>query len=240
MENNPTPTTALKKKRENPLLSLLINIVIPVIILSKFSSAAYLGPKLGLVVALAFPLVYGAWSWRKEGKANFISIIGLVSVLLTGVIGVLELPSEWIAYKEASVPLLIGLAVLISMKTRFPLVQKIVYNEELMDMDTINARLNERDAQPQVQRMLRIASYWVAASFLVSSILNFTLAKLLIHSPSGTEAFSEEIARMTALSYPVIALPSTLVLLIALIYVYRSLTRLTGLPFEKLFRADLQ
>ena len=50
--------------------------------------------------------------------------------------------------------------------------------------------------------MLVRASYMVAASFLVSTVLNFGLAKYLIHSPSGTPEFAEEMARMTALSYP--------------------------------------
>lgn len=236
MENN-------KTKRESPFISLIINIVIPVVILSKFSTAQYLGPKLGLAIALSFPLLFGIFSFYRERKANFISIIGFISVFLTGIIGVFEFPSEWIAYKEASVPFVIGVVILVSMKTRFPLVQKIVYNEQIMDMETINERLNAPDApadsQQRVRHMLQTASYLVAASFGLSTVLNFTLAKLIIHSPSGTEAFAQEMGRMTALSYPVIALPSTIVLIIAIIYVYKTLSRLTGLPFEKLFRKDL-
>ena len=70
-------------------------------------------------------------------------------------------------------------------------------------------------------------------------MLNFGLAKYLIHSPSGTPEFAEEMARMTALSYPVIALPSTIVLVFALFYVYNRLSKLTGLEFEQLFNVDL-
>ena len=44
---------------------------------------------------------------------------------------------------------------------------------------------------------------------------------------------------MTALSYPVIALPSTIVLVFALFYVYNRLSKLTGLEFEQLFNIDL-
>lgn len=228
-----------KKKKQNPLVNILFNIVVPVVILSKFSNDNYLGPKLGLVVALAFPLAYFIWDWRKEHKANFISILGFVSVLLTGIIGVFEFPSELIAYKEASVPLIICLAVLISMKTPYPLVKKLLYNEDLMNMELINSRLSEKDNTKEVDRMLVRASYMVAASFLVSTVLNFSLAKYLIHSPSGTPEFAEEMARMTALSYPVIALPSTIVLVFALFYVYNRLSKLTGLEFEQLFNIDL-
>ncbi|MBQ6963595.1 MAG: hypothetical protein IJP79_07830 [Paludibacteraceae bacterium] len=227
-----------KKKKQNPLVNILFNIVVPVVILSKFSNDNYLGPKLGLVVALVFPLAYFIWDWRKEHKANFISILGFVSVLLTGIIGVFEFPSELIAYKEASVPLIICLAVLISMKTPYPLVKKLLYNEDLMNMELINSRLSEKDNTKEVDRMLVRASYMVAASFLVSTVLNFGLAKYLIHSPSGTPEFAEEMARMTALSYPVIALPSTIVLVFALFYVYNRLSKLTGLEFEQLFNID--
>ena len=232
--------TERKKKKQNPLINILFNIIVPVVILSKFSNANYLGPKLGLVVALAFPLGYFLWEWRREHKANFISILGFVSVLLTGIIGVFEFPSELIAYKEASVPFIIGLAVLISMKTPYPLVKKLLYNEDLMNMELINSRLEENDNSKAVERMLVNASYMVAASFLVSTILNFSLAKYLIHSPSGTPEFAEEMARMTALSYPVIALPSTLVLVFALFYVYNRLSKLTGLEFEQLFNIDVE
>lgn len=228
-----------KKRKQNPLVNILFNIIVPVVILSKFSNDNYLGPKLGLVVALAFPLAYFIWDWRKEHKANFISILGFVSVLLTGIIGVFEFPSELIAYKEASVPLIICLAVLISMKTPYPLVKKLLYNEDLMNMELINSRLSEKDNTKEVDRMLVRASYMVAASFLVSTVLNFGLAKYLIHSPSGTPEFAEEMARMTALSYPVIALPSTIVLVFALFYVYNRLSKLTGLEFEQLFNIDL-
>lgn len=228
------------KKKQNPLTNLLINIIIPIIILSKFSNAEYLGPKLGLVLALMFPLVYFLAEWRQTHKTNFISILGFVSILLTGIIGVFEFPSHLIAYKEASVPLLIALAVLISMRTKYPFVTKIIYNEDLMNMPLINEKLDATNTQNDVKKMLRNASYMVAASFFLSSALNFALARYLIHSPSGTEAYAAEIARMTALSYPVIALPSTIVLCFTLYYVFKRLMTLTGLSFEELFSTNLQ
>lgn len=224
-----------KKNKENPLVSILMNIIVPVIILTKLAKEGYLGPKLGLAVALLFPLAYGFLSWKRDGKANFISVVGFVSVLLTGVIGIFEFPSDWIAYKEASVPFLIGVAVLVSMRTRFPLVRKILYNEDLLDMEKIEQRLSLHNAKQQMEMVLQKASYLVAASFLLSTVLNFSLAKILIKSPSGTTAFAEELGRMTALSYPVIALPSTLVLLVAMWWTYRKMGQLTGLKFEELF-----
>ncbi len=39
-------------------------------------------------------------------------ILGIVSVLLTGGIGVLELDTQWLAVKEALIPGIIGVVVL--------------------------------------------------------------------------------------------------------------------------------
>jgi len=53
------------------------------------------------VVALLFPIGYGIWDWSKEKKINIFSALGLISVLLTGGIGLFELPTQWVAIKEA-------------------------------------------------------------------------------------------------------------------------------------------
>ncbi|HEY5734580.1 MAG TPA: MFS transporter, partial [Gammaproteobacteria bacterium] len=47
-----------KPKRGGFLTNLAFNIVIPVIILSKFSGAEDLGPAWSIVVALSFPISY--------------------------------------------------------------------------------------------------------------------------------------------------------------------------------------
>src|SRR5690606_7080559 len=70
-------------KRENLLLNLAFNIAIPSLILAKASTPERLGPVWGLIVALAFPISYGLWDFAQRRQANFISIIGFASVLLT-------------------------------------------------------------------------------------------------------------------------------------------------------------
>lgn len=152
----------------------------------------------------------------------------------------LELPSEWIAYKEASVPFLICCAILISMKTKYPLVRKMLYNDTIMDVKLVDAVLDEKNYRFEFDRVLVNASYLLAASFLLSTITNFGLAKYLIHSPSGTEEFAQELARMTALSFPVNALPATVVMMFALWYLIKNLTRITGLKMEEMLAPELR
>ena len=68
--------------------------------------------------------------------------------------------------------------------------------------------------------------------FFLSSFLNYVLAKWIIVSPAGTAAFNEELGKMTALSFPVISVPATIVMMAALFYLFRSIKKLTGLGLE--------
>jgi len=228
-------TDQQKEKGENILVNLLFNIIIPVIVLSKFSKPEYLGPYYGLVIALLFPAVYFLYDFISRKKTNVISIIGFVSILLTGVIGLLNFPSEWIAIKEAAVPLLIGICVLISTKTKYPLVKTFIYNDKILDIERIDAVLEENGNKANMERMLNFSSVYLAASFLISAILNFSLAKILIQSPTGTPGFNEEMGKMTALSYPVIALPCTIIMMLILWYVIRSIKKFTNLQMDDIY-----
>lgn len=226
----------MEKKRENPLYSLLLNIVIPVIILTRFSDEAHLGAFTGLIVALAFPLGYGVIDFIKKKKANIMSVLGLVSVLITGVIGLLELNAQWIAVKEAAIPFVIGLLILISMRTRYPLVKKLFFNDTFINTDLVYQRLEENKTQQAFETKINNASYWLTLSFFFSATLNFILAKIIVQSPSGTTAFNQEIGRMTALSFPVIALPSTIILMIILFNIFNKVKKITGLTLEEIVK----
>lgn len=222
-------------KKENFIINLLFNIVIPAIILSKLSTEDKLGPLYGLLIALAFPVSYGLYDLIYRRKTNILSILGFISVLLSGVIGVMELPVEWIAVKEASIPFLIGLAILISVKTPFPLVKKLIFNPDVMDVEKIETHLQENDNVKKFDKVLLNASLLLFASFMLSAILNFVLAKIIVKSPTGTVEFNEELGKLTMLSYPIILLPTLLVTIFAIWYFFKSLKTLTGLPVEDFF-----
>jgi hypothetical protein len=214
------------------LANLAFNIIIPVFILSRLSGEDSLGPSLSIVAALAFPIGYGLWDLRQSGKINPFSILGVVSVFLTGGISLLELDPQYIAIKEAAIPGCIGIAVLLTQRTRFPLVKTLILNAQLVRVDALYAALEEKGMTATFEQRLRQASLIVAGSFFVSSALNYILAKIILVSPPGTSAFSEELGRMTALSYPVIALPSMVILLLAIWYVFSQIGKLTGESLE--------
>ncbi len=248
-------TTEQQKKKENPLWNIAFNIVIPILVLNRFDNVLARLQKAGLVLpdffnhpsaipatalilALMFPLGYFLYDWVEKKKTNFISILGFVGILLTGIIGVFQLPTGLIAYKEASIPLIIGIAVLATIKSPFPLLKKLLYNPDLMKIEKIDAILAEKNAQPEFDKILVNSSYFLACSFFLSAILNFVLAKIIMHSPAGTPEFNAEYSKMLGLSWPVIALPSTIVMGFVLWYLFRSLKRLTGLTVEEMFNIE--
>ena len=228
--------TETAPKRENLLLNLVFNIVIPTVILTKFSGENQLGPQLGIVVALAFPIVYGVKDYFRLHKINFFSALGVFSVLMTGGMSLLEIDPKYIAIKEAAIPAAFGIATLISLKTKFPLVRVFLFNDMVMKTDEVHSALEQRGVEAEFDRALVIASAMLAGSFFLSSLLNYILARVILVSPPGTEAFNAELGKMTALSFPVIALPAMLVMMAALFYLFRQIKLLTQLELEDILR----
>lgn len=224
--------------KSNPLIELLITLIIPSIILMKFSGPKDLGAINALLLALAFPLFWGAREFLKQHKLNLFAALGVVSILLTGGIGLLQLDTQWLAIKEAAIPGLIGLAVAISAHTRYPLVRMLLYTPALMDVERIQCSLAERGNHAAFESRLRIATWMLAGSFLFSSVMNFFLATWIVVSPTGTPAFNAELGRLTLLSYPMIALPSMLILAVALYYLARSIRELAGLKLNEALKGQ--
>lgn len=219
-------------RKSNPLIELLINIVIPTVILMKFSGEGALGVAGGLLVALAFPLIWGSIDLAARRKLNFISVLGLVSILLTGGIGLLQLDTRWLAVKEAAIPALIGLVVLMSTRTRYPLVKTLLYTPALIDVARVQRELEARGATRDFEARLQKATYLLGGTFFFSAAMNYVMATWIVTSPAGSEAFNAELGRLTLLSYPMIALPSMLMMMAVLYYLARAMRELAGLKLS--------
>ncbi|NMT62759.1 VC0807 family protein [Marinobacter orientalis] len=225
--------------KPRPWVDLLVSIIIPSVILMKLSGDEYLGSVLALVIGLAFPLGWGLFELIRYRKYNFIAVLGVISVGLTGGIGLLELDAGWLAIKEAAVPAVIGIAVLVSTRTRYPLVKTLLYNPTVLDVEKIQAVLKERGSEAEFEERLLKASYFFSLTFLFSSVMNFVLARWIVTSASGSQAFNEELGRMTLVSYPVIAIPSMIMMIAIFFYLWRSIRRLTGYTLEEVMAPHL-
>ena len=225
-----------EKGPDNPWLNIGFNILIPALLLTKAGQWFGLNPSGALVLALSFPAGYGLFDLLVRKKFNFISALGFVGILLTGGVGLLRLDKEWIAIKEAAVPSIIGIAILISIKTPYPLVRSILYNDRTIDVPLVDSRLTERGAHNAFDHLLVYCTLLLGSSFLLSAILNYKLSRYLIRSETGTEAFNIELGRLTFWSWPVIVIPCMFITIYALWKLLHGIKALTGLELEEVFR----
>jgi hypothetical protein len=233
---NMTATNPQDPAKQNPFADLIFTIVLPSFVMMKFSDEKYLGPVWGVIVALAIPLLFGLYDFAQKKKINVMSIVGLCSVMLTGGFSLFELDAHWIAVKEATVPGIIGLVVLLSLKSKTPLVRKILLNGNVVRTDRIEAALHSSQHKIIFEKRLVQSTWLLSSSFFVSSFLNYVLAKWFLVSEPGTSEFAIELGQMTAMSYPVIVLPSLLMMGFTLYFLFSNIIKLTGLGFHDLLR----
>lgn len=220
--------------KPRPLIDLLLSIVIPSVILMKFSADSELGASGALIAALAFPAGLGLYELIRYRATNYIALLGLISVLLTGSIGLLELDARWLAVKEAAIPALLGAGVLISARLGYPLIRTLLFNPLILDTGKITRILREGGYEEVFEDRLLKATYWLSGTFFFSAAMNYLLARWIVVSPSGTAAFNEELGRLTLISYPMIAIPSLLMMLAIFYFLWSSIRRLTGLRLDEI------
>ena len=223
--------------KPNPLLEIAVTIIVPAIILMQFSSTERLGTLGALLLALAFPVGWGLWDGGRRRKLNWLSVLGVVSTLLTGGIGLLALDAFWLAVKEAAVPALIGLVILGSAWTASPLIRLLVFNASLFDVKRVQAALETKGNLRAFEQALRSGTILLAGTFFFSAVANFLLARWVVVSPAGTEAFNQELGRLTLLSYPVIAIPSMIMMMGLMYWLARQAKTLTGLDIGDMLHA---
>jgi hypothetical protein len=223
--------------KPNPLLEIAITIIVPAIVLMKLSGADSLGPLNALLLGLAFPLGWGLWDGWRRRKLSWMAVLGVVSTLLTGGIGLLALDAKWLAVKEAAVPTLIGLVILGSVWTGNPLIRMLVFNASLFDVEKVNQALVAKGNTRSFDLRLRQGTVMLAGTFFFSAVANFLLTRWVVTSPAGTEAFNQELGRLTLLSYPIIAIPSMLMMMGLLYWLARQAKSMTGLDMGDMLHA---
>jgi intracellular septation protein A len=224
--------------KPRPLIDVLVSIVIPSVILMKFSDQEQLGASGALILALAFPILWGLYELVRFNIKNYIALLGLISVLLTGSIGLLQLDTQWLAVKEAAIPAIIGIAVLVSAKLGYPLIKTLLYNPKVLDTERISQILLDRGHDQAFEARLLNATYMLSGTFFFSAVMNYLLATWIVNSPAGSTAFNEELGRMTLLSYPAIAIPSMVMMFAIFYFLWRSIHKFTGLKLEEMLAAS--
>jgi len=250
-----------KNHQEHPLANVLVNVLIPVLALSYLSKDLefqraigkavqpwHIGPVKALMVALAFPIAYGIRHFIKTRKANFFSALGLFSVLLTGGLtiflwnedGTIK-PNGDVLFglKEASIPLILGIAVIGSHFTSTPLIRTFLYSDTMFDIARIEEEIDAHNARPEYIKIIFQATLLFAASFFISALLNFGLAVHFLgdldpSAPNARVLYNGQVAKLTGWGFAVIGLPMLIFLFITLRSMITQLSRLTGLKEEEI------
>ncbi len=231
--------TAPKPKQENPLLNILLNVLLPVTVLSMCSKEDeklwHLGPKWALIVAVLLPIGYFIYDYIQRRKVNAFSIIGFVSVLFTGGLGLLNLSAQVFGIKEASVPLILAIVIWWTGRGEKPLVRTLLLNPEIVDVKKVEAAITEHNARPSFDRLIKTSTWLLVASMLMSAVLNYVLA---IYFISGTEhdkqLYNAAIAKQTGWGWVVIGVPSMAMMLFAMFRLFKGVKQLTGLDTDQI------
>lgn len=220
--------------------NILFNIVIPVLILNKAHKFG-VEPKYSVILALSFPLFFAAKSLYETRKANFIALLGLSNVLVSGTLTILALGGIWFAVKEAAFPLLIGFFVLISSWSTKPFFKTLFMNPTTFDIALIDSKLDSDEKKSRFDLLMKHTTQLLSLSFLMSAILNFTLS-LRIFTPlpedftdaQKQQLLNEQLGQMTMYSMGVILIPSILFLGGIMYYTFNRINKLTGLKTDDL------
>ena len=247
------------KKKENPILSLCCNILLPVIILKNGSKwinrilIQYYGEEwvyqhsiiidissIVFFIALICPVIYFFYDLLNRKNINLISILGFINILLTGGIGIFGakfgLSKNWFILKEGLLPIIIGLVLIIMSKYRQSSFNRILLNEVLFDNDKIRNSIKE-DMQYEFKYMVRKTGYYLIAGFFISSIIQFTLASLIVVSNPGEPSFNKEVSTMTWVSYLAVLLPTMLIVGKGYLGLISGIEKITGLKKDEFLKS---
>ena len=218
-------------------IELVLNVLAPTVVLVFLSDEDRLGPQVALVLGLSFPILHTVRARMLGQEISPLSVLALPSVLITGAIGLLELDPKWFQIKEGLTPLLLAVLIEGSRHLGYPVLDKVLFR--MFDRDKVEAALAAKGRSDVLPPLLSLVNKAFLAGFLFSSIASYFLAGYLVTSPTGTPEFTAELGRFTFLSFPVIALPMTALMGLALNKMLNELETATEMEIDDLLRPGL-
>lgn len=238
-------------------MSFILNVLVPVTILSFMSEGAYditdrshdrhlwaLGPIWSMVLALILPFGYGIYALVKQRKFELMSAVGLISVTLTGTVTFFVInsngeinPSTPVLFgiKEALIPLSLSIAVLISHRKKSPLLNTFIYSPKLFDIPRIEKAILKNKQEENYNNLLWGATLVLTGSLFASSLLNFFLAQHYLSPISGYPgseqhlAYNLAVGKITGLTFLIVGVLMIASLIYIITRLVSQLQKLTGL-----------
>lgn len=244
-----------KAKEDSPLINIIINVLLPVLVLTHMSKDGlsgeevkpwHVGPHKALLIALILPLGYGIWHFVKTKQFNLFSAVGLLSVLLTGGV-TLYLWNEdgsvksdaafWFGLKEAVQPLILGTCFLVSHYTKKPLFREFIYSDGIFDIGRIEKAVQDGGQRSSYDQVIYRNTLLFCGSFVLSAVLNMILANYFLGSldfdaSNARELYNVAVGKITGWGFAVIGIPLMVIAGYIIFKHAKDLQRLTGLEKE--------
>jgi MFS family permease len=220
------------KKQTSVFMQFLINVFLPLLVLTKFSGEEQLGATGGLILALAFPIVYEAYNIYKRRRVSMLSVFAIGGILITGIIGLLGLSENWLALRRSIIYAVGAAGILGSMAINKPVMVLLV--KQVVDFNKVKMAVKARGNTRKLNKSLRLSGYAASAGLLATAAASFVLTKAIIVSPAGTTGFNEEYARLRVISTFAVTLPLIVGLVIIISLMIFKLEKLSGLGSEEM------
>ncbi len=232
-----------------------MSVLAPVLILDHCSSEGdklwQVGTTPAMIVALSLPLGYGIYHFIRTHKADAVNIMGLIGTLLTAFVTVYANTGEngaiqadtpwWYAAKEATIPLLLASAIVLTAKGSGSLLRVFVYTDGIFDIPRIEKKVEAQKLTAGYQQVLFRASLLTASSLVVSSLANFGLSLYFLipvtKAPAAEQSllYNYAVSDMTWWGYLIIGVPILGTLIGVIVYLRKALHKLTGLDQSDIF-----
>ncbi|MCB9685651.1 MAG: hypothetical protein H6735_11465 [Alphaproteobacteria bacterium] len=185
-----------------------------------------------LLVGLAPPVLWAVRGMVRQRAVSPMAVLAIIGVSASGIVGLLQLDTRWFAWKEAALGVVIGLATGLSAFTRWCVVAVVL--DRLFVKETLEEALTRHGTTEAYRTAVRRSTLTLGVISVAAAVVAGLLARSIVRSPAGTEAFGAEVGYYTGWSFPVITIPS---LVFAVIVFRRLLTRieqLTDMPWDDL------
>jgi hypothetical protein len=162
--------------------------------------------------------------------------LGAVSAFLTGGIGLVPGATvAMFAIKEAALPAIFAILTVATLNTKKPLVKLFLYNPDVINVDRVEAALEERSAKAKFDRLLAMCTWYIASTFILSAILNYALARIIVKTEPHINkiAFNDEVGSMMVWSFPIISIPYMIVTAFAFWKLIQGIKSHAGLAIEE-------
>jgi len=108
----------------------------------------------------------------------------------------------------------------------------IFLNELMFNKDKIINSIDD-NLKSEFDRVLKVTGYYFISGFVVSSIIQFLLASIIVVSNPGDTSFNEEVSTMTWVSYIAVLLPTMIILGKGFMGLITGIEKLTGMKKEE-------